>query len=157
MKLSAVRMSVLILGLLLFGCGGEEQTPEARIRALISAGEVAAESRDISGVLDLISERYRDERGLDRQAVKRIVAGQFLTHQSIHLLVQTDAVRLLTPTRAEALTYVAMSGTRIDGPDDLLGLRADLYRFDLELEIEDGDWRITGGQWRKATAADFFR
>ena len=157
MKRSTILLSVWILGLLLSGCGGEKQTPEARIRALIGAGEAAVESRDLSRVLELISEDYRDDRGLDLQEVKRIIAGQFLIHQSIHLLVQTEEIRLLSPTRAQALTYVAMSGASIDSPDDLLGLRADLYRFDLELEIEDDDWRITGGQWRRATVADFFR
>lgn len=140
----------------LSGCGSDPKTPEEQIRALIETGEIAVEARDLSEVTALISSQYLDERGLDRRAVSRLIAGQFLTHQSIHLLVQTDEVRLVAPERAEALIYVAMSGAKLDEPGELLGLRADLFRFDLEFEKEEGSWRVTGGRWRRATSADFF-
>ena len=141
----------------LMGCGSDPETPEDQIRALIEAGEIAVEARDLSEVRSLISDRYRDEQGLNQQAVSRLIAGQFLIHQSIHLLVQTDDIRLVGPERAEVRVYVAMSGTQLSGPEALLGLQADLFRFDLDLEQEGGDWRVTGGNWRRATAADFFQ
>ena len=150
-----LRLLAVVFLLLLQSCSSDPETPEERIRALIDAGETAVESRDLSEVTALISQHYFDKQGLDRAAVRRLIAGQFLMHPSIHLLVQTDEIRLVTPERAEVLIYVAMSGTRLDRAEDLLGLRADLYRFDLGLEKEDENWRIRGGRWRRATAGDF--
>ena len=150
-----LRLLAVVFLILLQSCSSDPETPEERIRALIDAGETAVESRDLSEVTALISQHYFDKQGLDRAAVRRLIAGQFLMHPSIHLLVQTDEIRLVTPERAEVLIYVAMSGTRLDRAEDLLGLRADLYRFDLGLEKEDENWRIRGGRWRRATAGDF--
>ena len=152
------------LALLLFvllipfsGCTSDPETPEEQIRRLIDAGEAAVEARDLSDVAELISERYLDKEGLDHAAVKRFIAAQFLMYPSIHLLVQVDEIRLLTPEQARARIFVGMSATQLAQVEDLLGMRADLYRFDLDLEREGENWRVSGGAWRRATSADFFR
>ena len=153
----AVRLLLAALAALaLFACS-DPGTPEEQVRALIDAGEEAVESRDVSAVLDLVSPDFRDARERDRDALRRLLAGQFLTHPSIHLLVQTDEIRFPAPDRAEVLLYVAMTGTRVDSAAALAGLSADLYRVDLELALFDDAWRVTGGAWRRVTAADFLR
>jgi hypothetical protein len=50
---------------------------------------------------------------------------------------------------------VALAGTPIHDPSALLGVRADLYRFDVRLRDEDGHWRVTSAEWQPASAADF--
>ena len=48
-----------------------------------------------------------------------------------------------------------MAGAPIAGVEDLVKLRADLYRFDFSLGDEEGEWKLTGAVWRRATAKDF--
>ena len=153
----AGRLLLAALAALALSACSDPGTPEEQVRALIDAGEEAVESRDVSAVLDLVSPDFRDARERDRDALRRLLAGQFLTHPSIHLLVQTDEIRFPAPDRAEVLLYVAMTGTRVDSAAALAGLSADLYRVDLELALFDDAWRVTGGAWRRVTAADFLR
>jgi hypothetical protein len=66
------------------------------------------------------------------------------------------AVAVPAPKQGSAEVYVAMAGTPIEAPEALVGLRADLYRFDLELAEEpDGEWRVSSAQWRPAAIDDF--
>jgi hypothetical protein len=153
----AVRLFLAALAALALAACSDPETPEEQVRALIDAGEEAVEGRDVSAVLELVSPDFRDARARDRDALRRLLAGQFLTHPSIHLLVQTDEIRFPAPERAEVLLYVAMTGTRVDSAAALAGVDADLYRLDLELALADDAWQVTGGAWRRVTAADFLR
>jgi hypothetical protein len=135
-------------------CGGNE-TPEARVRALLTEAEVAAEARDVGRLTEAVSERYADAAGRDRQAVKGLLVYTFMRHQSIHLLARHHEVTISEPDRAEAVVFVAMAGTPIPSVEDLAGLRADLYRFSFALEEEDGAWRVVRADWRPARTEDF--
>ena len=53
------------LVVLVSACGGD-QTPEAQVRAVIESGKEAAEARDLSALMDLVSPEYRDDDGRDR-------------------------------------------------------------------------------------------
>ncbi|MEJ1496170.1 MAG: hypothetical protein RPU13_06725, partial [Candidatus Sedimenticola sp. (ex Thyasira tokunagai)] len=72
--------------LMLAGCSEEKVSPEDEIRAMLSAGEVAVESRSVTESAAFVSEQYQDESGRHRKDIMRLLAGYFLTHQKIHLL-----------------------------------------------------------------------
>ncbi|MCP3668498.1 MAG: hypothetical protein GY696_39450 [Gammaproteobacteria bacterium] len=146
---------LLLLLLLVTGCSGDPETPEARIRAMIAAGESAVEERSLGEIKALISPDYKDANHLDRRGVVRILAGYFLRNKSIHLLTQIDAVELPTPETARVRLYVAMAGQPVAGLQGLSNIRADLHRFDLDLKQEEGEWRVISGQWQRAAKADF--
>ena len=43
----------------------------------------------------------------------------------------------------------AITGSPISGPEELAGLRADVYKIDMDLDDEgDGDWRLVWAHWR---------
>jgi hypothetical protein len=136
-------------------CGGDPSTPEARIRALLSGAEAAAEAKDAGAFKKWVSDRYADDRGQDRQAVMGLVTFYFMRHQTIHLLTRVDAIEIAEDGSARAGVFVAMAGTPILGVDNLARLRADLYHFDFALAEEGGDWRVTSADWRRAESSDF--
>jgi hypothetical protein len=78
-----------------------------------------------------------------------------MQHSAVYLLTRVSALELSAPGEAHAQVLVAMAGTPIADASALLGVRADLYRFDVKLREEDGDWRVTAAEWQPATAADF--
>lgn len=145
---------VAALALVLSACGGEEQTPEARIEALIAEGEQAAESRDVPALGALVSDHYQDPRGYDRRTVLRIAQGLFLRNQSIHVLTVVRDLRVAGDT-ASVRVLAAMAGRPIESVEALVNVRADLMRFDLELAREDGDWLVRSADWRRAELSDF--
>jgi hypothetical protein len=141
--------------LALHACGPEPDDPEARVRALVARAEAAAEDRDTGALLALLSPRYRDAHGGDRDAARALLVHTFLRHQSVHLLVRLRELRFPAEGRAALTAFVAMAGSPIEGAGALLDLRADLHRFDLELATEEGEWRVVGAAWRQARPADF--
>ena len=128
------------------------------MRAVLAALEAGAEARDAAAMKEHVSERYRDARGQDRRAVAALVALHFLENRSVHLLVRVRALEIGPPGEARVDALVAMAGVPIPAPESLVGLRADLYRFELRLrEEEDGAWRVVSAEWRPAALDEFSR
>ncbi|OQX44245.1 MAG: hypothetical protein B0D83_00090 [Candidatus Sedimenticola endophacoides] len=146
---------LLSLALLLVACSAEQTTPEERIRALVASAEAAAEARSAGDLGELLSEHYADARGRGRKELKRLALGYFLRHKSIHLLTQIERIELLDEERARVVLFVAMAGSPLEGVEQLLNLRADLHRFELDLVLEQAQWRVARAHWQRARAADF--
>ncbi len=157
---TTIRSGVALLGLVVLAaaCSAHEPaSPEAQLRALFAQAEEAAERKDIAVLRRLLSERYTDALGNDRRAVEGILRVQFVRNQSIHLFTRVATIALPAPGRAQATVYVAMAGWPITKADELVRLRADLYRFVFFLEKEGRDWRVLRAEWRPAELGDFLK
>lgn len=146
---------LLCLFPLLLSCSSDTSTPEEKIRQLLAEGERAVESRSVTAVEPLLSDEYQDDRGNDRRSVLRLLAGYFLSHQSIHLLTQVTDVTLTGDQEAEATVYIAVAGQPIESTSQLLSLRADLIRLHIRLRGENGEWQVVSARWRRAEPIDF--
>lgn len=147
---------ILLLSVASFtGACSSGDSPEARVRALLAQGEAAAEKKE-SGVLrQLISEKYSDSQGQDKKAVEAILRYYFLRNQSIHLFTRIRQINFPQPDLALADVMVAMAGQPISDAEELERLRADLHRFEITLARENGEWKVTRAEWRRAEFADF--
>jgi hypothetical protein len=136
-------------------CSSGRDSPEAQVRALLVQGEAAAEKKE-SGVLrQLISEKYSDSQGQDKKAVEAVLRFYFLRNQSIHLFTRIRQISLPQPDLAQADLMVAMAGQPITDTEQLERLRADLHHFEITLARENGEWKVTRAEWRRAEFADF--
>ncbi len=150
------RVTIGALALLLVVCGGEESSPDAAVRRTLAAIEAAARARDVSALAEHVSETYADDRGNDRQAVRRIAAFHLLRNHSVHTLTRIRSIVFDEPSQAQVEALVAMASTAIPDADVLATVRADLYRFDVTLrEEEPGTWQVTSARWRPAALDDF--
>jgi hypothetical protein len=129
------------------GCGASD--PEAEIRALLTAAEVAAEARDVGFFGDAIGANYRDARGNDREAMLRMLRGYFIANQRIEIVSRIDEVVIEGGDAARAVVHAGMVGRRTDAPL-IDGLDADLYRFELELVNDGGNWQVIGADFERA-------
>jgi hypothetical protein len=139
-------IAAALLGLSAASCGVSD--PEAEIRALLAAAEEAAEERDVGFFGDVVGVAYRDVRGNDRDELLRMVRGYFIANQRIELVSRVDEVVLEGADAARAVVHAGMVGQRA-GAALLGGVDADLYRFELELVNDGGDWRIIGAEWTR--------
>ena len=57
--------------------------------------------------------------------------------------------------RAQVIFAVAMAGTPIESTESLIGLKADMHRFELNMVENDGDWLVKSAEWRRAKPDDF--
>ena len=125
-------------------------------RGVLAALEASAEAKDAGAMKEHVSDAYADAQGNDKRAIAQLVAFHLLRNQSVYLLTRVARVAVEAPGQGSAEVWVAMAGTPIAGPEALVGLRADLYRFDLRLgEEPDGEWRARSAEWRPAAADDF--
>jgi hypothetical protein len=141
----------LVLGLAVAAvaaCGSVD--PADAIRARLAEAEKAAEARDTGFFRDLLAAGYRDDRGNDRAAAVQFVRGFFLANQKIEIVSRIEEVTLEGGDAARAVVQAGLVGQR-SGAAMLGGLHGDLYRFRLELVNENGDWRIIGAQWQRAS------
>ncbi len=130
-------------------------SPEAQVRALLKQGEVAAEKKESAALRHMVSEKYADSQGQDKKAIDAILRYYFLRNQSIHLFTRVRQISFPQPDLAQADVMVAMAGQPISGADELERLRADLHRFEITLARENGEWKVTRAEWRRAEFADF--
>ena len=139
----ALRVSAVSLPLFCAGCGTGVEDTEAELRAWIAEAEAAAEEKDRRGLLSKVSERYADARGNERDDLNNMLRALMLRQKSIELLTKIDGIEPLGTSAANIELTVAMAGTKATH----FGVDADAYRFELELERQDGDWQLIGARW----------
>ncbi|HEY4646804.1 MAG TPA: hypothetical protein VIH25_11050 [Steroidobacteraceae bacterium] len=135
--------------LMLLAACGREPSAEERIREVIAAAETAAEARDLSDVMALVSDRYSDLRGQDKAAIRDLMRGYFLINQSIHLLLRIEDLEFPANNMASARVTVGMLGRQDAGGNDW-SLAADVYEFEIRLLNEDDEWRLISAEWVRA-------
>ena len=144
----------MVIVLALAACS-RQSSPEAEIRALVAQAQTAAEERDVRALRALIADDYADDRGLDRKAVENLIRLEVLRHQSVHLFVRIRGIEFPEPDRALVSVAAAMAGRPVANAGELVGLNADLYRFDLEWVRRGGEWQVRRADWKPARLDDF--
>jgi hypothetical protein len=127
-------LTVLITASLLGACGTQSSDAE-EVRALIASVEKAAEARDSSDVLALVSPDYSDRQGLDKSQLQNFLRGYFLSHPKIELLVNIESLEF--PVDGLAHARVGLASMALDQ------LGGDTATLDVELRRVDGAWRVT--------------
>jgi hypothetical protein len=146
-RMRTLRPVVALAAAVVAGCGTSD--PEAEIWALLAAAEEAAEARDVGFFRDHVGAGYRDSRDRDRAELLRLLQGVFLANQRIEIVSRVDEVALEGSDAARAVVHAGLLGQR-SGAELLAGVDADLYRFELELVNDDGEWRIIGADVSRA-------
>jgi hypothetical protein len=142
-------MLLAVWVVMMAGCA-DRSTPEDEIRAFIAAGEEAAEAKDILTLRDMVSAEYRDQRRRDKRELVRLITGYFLRHESIHLVTRIDEIRLEDTERAQVNFYLGAAGQAVSDFDALISLRAEIYRIELVVVREEGEWRARSARWSRA-------
>lgn len=125
------------------GCGGDVPAPEQQIRDWVQAMQSSAEAGDRGALVDRISPAYVDARGNTRDDIDKRLRLYFFRQERIGLIPHIDEISIIGDTAAEVSVTVAMARTN----DSLLGVGADAYRFELELEYLDDDWQLISARW----------
>ena len=133
---------------LVAGCGGARTDPEEQVRQWVAAVAAAAQAKERSAIMDLISDSYTDARGNQPADIENLLRLYFLRQGKIVLLTKIEEVTIHGTTAADVQVTVGMAGTN----NSALGISADAYRFELELEAPEGsdsysEWRLISARW----------
>jgi hypothetical protein len=127
---------------LLAGCG-PSTAPEEALRTWVSDAETAVGNRDRRALMAMIAESYADSRGNDKSDIERILRAWFLRNRNVVLASKTDSVTIIGDTAATVLLTAGMAGIG----DGIRDVSAEVWRFELELVADGGDWRLIGARW----------
>lgn len=135
---------LLIAALLALGaCGKDPTPPEEALTAWVTAAEVAAQNKERTALLELISPDYADARGNDRGALERMLRVWFLRQQSIALLINIDNSEVFNDTAAQLKLTVGMAGTN----NNVLGFSADAYQAEFDMVSHNDEWLLIAARW----------
>jgi hypothetical protein len=132
------------------GCDGTVD-PEARVRAVVAAGETAAEARDLGELMALVSRDFRDGQGQGREELRQYLRGYLVTHPSVHVLTRIESVEFPYRDLARVRLTVGLLG-RESADAAEFDLAADVQDVVLELRLEGDEWRVVrhgGGSSRR--------
>lgn len=147
-------LPLIFVSLLLPGCDDEARSPEQEVREFIQQGIEAAEARKSGDLKPMLSWDYRDQQGNDKARITSVIRALFFRHKNIHLFSKLDEIRFPTSENASVSLYVAMTGSVVTDVSMLSGLRAHIYRFELELIKDDNEWLLKNANWHRASARD---
>jgi hypothetical protein len=109
----------------------------------------AAENRSHSDLGDLLAENYHDERGHNKDRITQLARAYFFRHRNIHLFTRITDIKVYNNQEADVSLLVAMTGQAVTDPSLLAGLKAHLYRFNLQL-IRNDNWLLKQADWKPA-------
>lgn len=139
----------VVLYLLLSACGQEaDSSPEQQVRSVISNIEQAAEERSLSGVMEHISEAYRDHQEYGKDDLRRLMQFQFIRNQKISIFSRIQSLNVDGDVATVELS-AAMAAREIDLSEEQNRLRANLHSFSLVLKRHDDDWLIDSASWSR--------
>ncbi len=143
---------VLVVGAAAFFVARALRPPsdEEQIRAMIHDAARAADEKRIADVVQGLSERF-DAAGVDKRGAKQIVALHVLRGTWVSVLVAGEKIAV-ERERARAVADVVLSRSgKGKSLSEILPEAASIYRFDLRLVKESGEWRVTTAAWRPIT------
>ncbi len=135
---------------LLQACEDKALSREDEIRQFIERGIQAAEDRSANDLEGLIHASYKDEKKLDKLQLVKLARLYFFRHKNIFLFKKIREISFYSDTEASVVLHVAMAGSVISDASMLSGLRARIYRFELEL-VKEGEWLLQKAAWSPAT------
>ena len=136
-------VAVLLASGLFVGCGGPRTEPEQQLRQWVADAQLAAEEKQRNALVEMISPAYTDGRGNQRGDIENMLRVYFLRQHRVALISNIDEIRVFGTSAGEIDLTVGMAGSN----DGALGFSADAYRFELELEQDDGDWLLIAARW----------
>jgi hypothetical protein len=132
------------------------KTDEEQIQELMKQASQHIENKEISNLMDLLSNDYTDFRGRDKNQTKDMVQTYFREFRGIvvHLLsTQIDGIDL---DKASIRSDAAISSGAVQALRKLVPVSTDNYRFQIELIKTQDRWMIHYAEWRHIGIEELF-
>ena len=143
----ATYLTALLILALFNGCA-DDRGPEQRVRSFIDQVVASAQARAWRDFDAYLTTDFTGARGLTRQEALGVVMRYILGHRSIHIFHRVRDIEVYDAHHARAVILAALAGSPVSGPDDLAGLNADLYRFELDLTDAGNGFQVSHGAWQ---------
>lgn len=83
-------------------------SPEQEIRNWLISAERAVESKNLAGLMALISPQYHDDNGFNRDKIRLLISRAFRETSDVWVTINAPSITLLPPNRAEVHVYATV-------------------------------------------------
>lgn len=128
---------LLALGMWYLSRGSEED----RIREVLREGKEAIEREDLQGLMEFISRRYSDSRGLNYFALRGLLGSLFDRYEHIRIHVEREEITL-EDGKALARVWGWAEARDREGEGVIACSSGDPCLVELQLEKEGGKWLV---------------
>jgi len=147
---------MVVTSLMLVACTDEEVPDEQQVRNTIVQLETAIESGSVQQAVKLLSTDYSDKFHPRRGAAARSLFGYMQRHRNINLFSLVKQIDIADDgASAKVVVQVALTGVPVKSKETLFSIKADFYRFEIELKSIDDLWLISTAHWQRG-ALDLF-
>ncbi|RKH51212.1 hypothetical protein D7X55_12630 [Corallococcus sp. AB049A] len=143
--------AVIAAALVLFFWPREEPGVKDAVTRQIIAMSRAAEDKDVGGVMERVSERFKTTDGWSKQDVHRILAAQVLRGQWVRVFTTDIDVHEVSPTQGEFQARFIFGRSQAEKLEDLAKDSVlNAYAIEGTFEKEaDGEWRVVKAKQRR--------
>ncbi|MCP3141348.1 hypothetical protein [Pyxidicoccus xibeiensis] len=156
-RVVGVGLALLAAGAVLFFWPRPEPGVQEAITRRVIAITRAAEAKDVGGVMEHVSERFRsDGGGWDKKQVRGVLLGQVLRGQWVRVFMTNLEVREVSPTQGDFQARFIFGRSEAENVRDLAAdsvLNAYLIEGTFEKEA-DGEWRVVRAKQRPLNPTD---
>ena len=147
---------VSILAFMICFVSCRSKTDEDLIRETIKEAGTHIEKKDISGLMDLLSDEYKDFRGRDKTQTQEMVQNYFREFRGIVVHMLSTRIDRIDEGRANIRMDAALSSGAAKALRRLVPVSTDNYRFQVELVKREERWSIRYAEWRYIGIEDLF-
>jgi len=151
-------LALLVGGLVLVFWPHEEPPVQEAITRKIIEMTRAAEQKDVSAVMEGVSERFTSGQGWGKDQVKAVMVAQVLRGQWLRIFHTDLEVTEVSPTQGDfsvKFIFARSDAQQLDqlGQDSVLNAWAVEGTFEKE---QDGEWRVTVAKNRRLEPTELF-
>jgi hypothetical protein len=132
------------------------KTDEDQIRELMNEAGHHIENKELSSLLDLLSDDYSDFRGRDKTQTKDMVQTYFREFRGIVVHLLSTRIDRIDLDKASLRTDAAISSGAVQALRKLVPVSTDNYRFQIELIKTQDRWMIRYAEWKHIGMEELF-
>jgi hypothetical protein len=157
-RVVGVGLALLVSGAVIALWPREAPSLEEAIRRKIIEMTRLAEEKDISGLMEGVSERFKAKEGWGKEQVRGVLAAQVLRGQWVRIFLRDLSVTELSPTQVEFSAKFVFGRSEAQlleqlAQETVLSIWEVSGTFEKE---QDGEWRVVVARNRRLEPKDLF-
>ena len=143
-----ITAAALIILFLLPAC--HKDTEQDRVKKIVTEIQKAAGEKEVKTVLGHLSKTYRDPQGYDYDGIKGLLLYYFFRHQKVSVFIPSLDTTVAGSSAKAVFQAVLSGGNKVESPGDVIPEALGMYDFDVSLEKESGEWKVTSAVWERS-------
>jgi hypothetical protein len=152
---SRLAIILTLLGVFFTACSDAPLDPEEQLVNILNKAERYLETRELSSAMAYVDPGYQDKSGRDFRALRAMLFGYLMGHESIHIFTKINEIVLHNEDQANVVLFAGLAATAQSQDMTLSQWRGNLLRLEFRFKRSDDDWLLETAQWRRALPEDF--